>query len=75
MKRYACLVMALGLCGAVALTGCSTGVTLGASFPVGGHGGVGVVIGPDGTVHTRVGVSVGGGQVSVGGTANLPKKP
>ncbi len=72
MKRSACLVMALGLCGAIALTGCSTGVTLGASFPVGGHGGVGVVIGPDGTVHTRVGVS---GQVSVGGTADLPKKP
>ncbi len=57
---------------ALALSGCASGLTIGASLPVGGNGGVGVVIGPDGRVHTRVGVSVGGGQVSVGGTVDVP---
>ncbi len=73
MSARVCLLAAV-----LALGGCASGVTVGASVPVGGHGGVGVVIGPDGRVHTRVGVSVGGGQVSVGGTVDAPseqKKP
>lgn len=54
------------------LQGCASGLSVGASFPVGGSGGVGVSVDPDGKVRTRVGVSVGGGHVSVGGTLELP---
>ena len=65
-KIYAVFALVLLLCG------CASGVTFGASFPIGGHGGVGVVVGPDGKVNTRVGVSVGGGHVSVGGQVDVP---
>ena len=58
----------------LALAGCASGLTIGATLPVGHSAGVGVVLGPDGRVHTRVGVSVGGGQVSVGGVVDAPSE-
>jgi hypothetical protein len=72
MKRRACTPVCAVLGLALLLGGCASGITFGASFPIGGNGGVGVVVGPDGKVNTRVGVSVGGGQVSVGGQVDVP---
>ena len=67
--RRAALVLGVLVC----VQGCASGLTIGESLPVGKRGGVGVVVSPDGQVHTRVGVGVGGGQVSVGGTVDLPQ--
>ncbi len=60
---------------AAGLSGCANGVNLGVSLPIGRHVGVGVSVGSDGRIGTGVGVSVGGGSVSVGTSGRLPATP
>lgn len=64
----------VGLMSAVlVVAGCGS-INLGVSVPVGPHTGIGVSVGSDGRVGVGVGVSVGGGQVGVGTSGQLPRK-
>jgi hypothetical protein len=63
----------LALCSLLAACA-GVGTNIGISVPIGRVGGVGVSVGSGGTVSGSVGVGVGGGNVSVGASGQLPKK-